>query len=255
MSEEMNMASAVESTAPVASSVPVEAPATTESAEKMVPQSRVNAIAAAEKRRGYEQAQRELAQQQQQYAQTPATPYQQAPVQGQFGGIPALQDPNVAYQVNQEIDRRLQEQQRKLIGENVTRIANDFLARVQPEMYADPELAAAYDELNFEGAPNLELIQGLNALDNTTDVIRELGKNPSKYFSLLGMANTGLSKAANKELKKLSDSIKANKQAQAQPKAPEPLDQIKPPSTTMSDGKMSPSDYRKMYARQRNGFK
>jgi hypothetical protein len=245
MSEEMNMASAVESTAPVASSVPVEAPATTESAEKMVPQSRVNAIAAAEKRRGYEQAQRELAQQQQQYAQNPSAPYQQAPIGGMTN---YLQDPNFIQAADQLAEYRANERMTK-------QIANDFLARVQPEIYADPEFAAAYDELNFEGAPNLELIKGLNSLDNTADVIRELGKNPSKYFNLIGMANTGLASAAKKELKKLSDSIKANKQAQAQPKAPEPLDQIKPPSTTMSDGKMSPSDYRKMYARQRNGFK
>lgn len=253
MSEEMNTASAVESTAPVESSVSVEAPATTETAEKMIPQSRVNAIAAAEKRRGYEAAQREFMQQQQQYAPNANVPYQQAPAQ--FGGAPVMQDPVVAYHVQQEIERRQRDYEQKMAMETARQLADDFLAKVEPELYADPELKAAYEELNFRESPNFELIKGLNNLDNTTDVIKELGKNPIKYFTLLGMTSTGFSRPATKELKKLSDSIKANKQAQQQTKAPEPLDQIKPPSVTMSDGKMTASDFRKQYARQRNGFK
>lgn len=84
-------------------------------------------------------------------------------------------------------------------------------------------------------------------IDNLEDVIYNLGKDPLKagQVKMLAMDRDNPNRA-RLELKKYSDSIKANQAAKSQPILKEPLSQITPSITPMDNGSKSISDLRKL---------
>lgn len=91
---------------------------------------------------------------------------------------------------------------------------------------------------------NHPLIPMLNSLDNVSDVIDDFDANPAKVASLLAVTMLNPMNGF-KELQKISQSIKRNKEALAKPKATEPPPQLKPSSYGLGDGTYSVSDKRK----------
>jgi hypothetical protein len=85
-------------------------------------------------------------------------------------------------------------------------------------------------------------------MDNTAEIMYELGQNPTKFDSVLALSVRNKT-LAHKAITKLSDSIKQNKVAvdkNAKTKVNEPLDQIKPSLTgTDSGDPKSVGDFRK----------
>lgn len=72
------------------------------------------------------------------------------------------------------------------------------------------------------------VVWGATQLDNTGDVIYEVAKNPVKAVNLEALGRHD-PKAFEREIKKLSDSIKANKEAAKNiSKSPEPYQRLKP---------------------------
>jgi len=105
----------------------------------------------------------------------------------------------------------------------------------QSTKYSDFE--SVVRELGITNLP-LQTIRTLNDLDNTADVLYDLGKNPSKYANVLTLSavSPGLAK---KELNKLSSSIRKNEDAIAQSaktKVNEPLDQVRPSNAGTDNG-------------------
>jgi hypothetical protein len=91
---------------------------------------------------------------------------------------------------------------------------------------------------------NHPLIPMLNSLDNVTDIIDDFDENPAKVANLLAVTMLNPMNGF-KELQKISQSIKRNKEALAKPKAAEPSSQLKPSSYGLGDGISSVSEKRK----------
>lgn len=210
-----------------------EAPAE-EVAEKMVPQSQVNKIVAREKRLEREKAMREVQSQmeRQQLAQTP----------------PANLEP-LGQMTHADLQRHIQKAAYDMSQRAVVdRIASEFQSKISTAVEADPEFADAFGKLNIEN--HGELVLWTNSLDNTAEVLKDLAKNPAKLSNVLMLAKSGFNDLAQEELKKLSTSIKMNEAAKKQPKAPEPLNQLKPSMVAGNSGEMSVSDFRKKFSRR-----
>ena len=130
--------------------------------------------------------------------------------------------------------------------EQAERVVNQFVSKMQLGMqkYSDFETVAG--KLNIPNLPP-QLIDLVTAMDNTADIVYELGKNPTKFANVLNLCNYS-PQAAHDELVRLSDSIKKNQEAakKTQAKPNEPLDQAKPSTAGTDDGELkSVSDFRK----------
>lgn len=81
-------------------------------------------------------------------------------------------------------------------------------------------------------------------MENTPHIMYELAKNPLKAAGIMELANRS-PKEARKAMKKLSDSIAKNQQAQAEhiPTEP-PLSQLKPSKAGADTGKMTLTDFK-----------
>ena len=228
--------------APVEASIPqeqvsdvqqVDAPVQAESntqepvAEKMIPQSQVNKIAAKEARAAYEKGQREAQARYEREMQDRMNQNQPAQQSSTVGGMQQY--------TQEQIQNMIREQAHKMSQEAViNKIAQDFEAKIENAKLEDPEFEEKYDALNMVAHP--KTILWVNALENTTDVIKDMADNPAKYANIIMFSNSGLDHLAQKELQKLSASIKANKAAQniKQPNAP--LDHIKSSGIGMDNG-------------------
>ena len=201
-------------------------------AEKMIPQSQVNKIAAREARQASEKARRDTLAEfekqniQQQVAETPTN----------MGGIPQMS--------HEQLQEHIMQAARTMSTQmTAQKMAADFESKIKAEIEADPDFGDLYDQLNIEAHP--ELVIWMNGMDNSAKVVKELAQQPTKFANILMLAKSGLGSLAQKELGKLSDSIKTNIKAQAQPKVNEPLDQLSPSSVGVDNGQMSVSDYMK----------
>jgi len=202
--------------------------------EKMFTQSQLQAIAAKEARKAEEKAEARLrAEYESKYAQSPQQQQSQS-----IGGIQQTSPEEIQRLIRQEAYNMSREHQAK-------QIEQDWLSAMEAEKTADPEFADLYDAIGIEQQPGL--ILAMMGMENKAQVVKDLAKNPSKYANILMLANGAAPKLAERELKKLSDSIKANTEAQKQPKVDAPLSHIRPSNIGGDDGNysnMSTSDFR-----------
>lgn len=210
-----------------------------EAAEKLIPQSTVDKAVKHAKNLAYEQGKKETLMQlqaQQQEQQQPVN----APVNPQgsqnLGGMQSL----TPDQVQKMIDTHAQQQAQQYHAHS---IANEFLAKLSTGKDKYPDFDETIDALELSTIP--EVVQLANTVDNTADVMYELGKNPHKVASLLTLTRYGNGKLAYLETKKLSDSIKQNQTALQQPLPPEPLSQLKPSNVGTDNGALSIRELRK----------
>lgn len=195
--------------------------------EKTLTQSQVNKLIAREKREAQQKTAREYeARMAQQTAQINAQSQQ---------GASIMNDAQISQLVRQEAAKMAAEQQAGYI-------ANAFESKMKQAFAQDPDFADDYDALNIEAHPRVLIMA--NELDNTADVIKEMAKNPSKFAQVLLLANAGSGELAKRELQSLSSSIKTNKAALQQKKAPSPLGQIKSSPALVGDGKPSVASFR-----------
>ena len=213
---------------------PAESPKQAE-AEKMIPQSHVQAIAAKERRRGEERAEARV---RAEYESRIAQQSQQSSQPSTLGGIQQTSPEEIQRMIRQEaysMSRHHQAQQ----------IEQDWIRAMDEEKVADPEFEDLYDAIGIEQQPGL--ILAMAGMENKAQIVKDLAKNPSKYANILTLANGGAPKLAERALKQLSDSIKANAEARKQPKVDAPLSQIRPTNIGGDDGNytnMSTTDFR-----------
>lgn len=196
-------------------------------AEKLVPQSTVDKIVGSVKNEAYERAKREV-EEDRVAAQAAAGSNQPA--------APSLSKEEIRSIINEEAEKKANQ---KLAEQT----AMEFVCKMESgsKKYADfDEVVTPLGIGNQEMAP---IIQLSNSVDNTADVMYELGKNPHKIGSLLALAaaTPGL---AYKEMQKLSASIKQNTSSSTV-KVDEPLSQVTPSLTGTDNGSKTVSDLRK----------
>lgn len=219
---------------PVVDSAPSEAPAESQPSapvEKMIPQSQVNRIAAREAR---EAADRVRAEFEAKYGNNSQSQPQQQNQPGNVGGMIQLSPE----QLRQEIHRAARDMSVQAQAQEIER---NWKSTMNAEMDRDPEFAQAYAELDIESNPGLLL--EIYGMDNKVAMMKDLANNPSKYANILYLAGQGKGALAKKELDRLSASIKANEQAQKQPKVDAPLSHLKPSNIGTDNGEMGVSDF------------
>lgn len=200
--------------------------------EKMIPASQASKIAARESKQAAEKVRREMQaefdkRQVQEQIEKPAL---------SMGGMPQMTDE----QLQERIFAAAQKMSTQMTA---NKMAQDFESKIKAEIEADPDFGDLYDALNIEAHP--ELVIWMNGMDNSAKVVKDLATNPTKFANILMLAKSGMGALAQRELIKLSDSIKTNLTAQAQPKVKEPLDQLSPSSVGIDNGEMSVGDYMK----------
>ena len=201
--------------------------------EKMIPQSQVNKIAAREARQTAEKVRREM---QAEFDKQSIQQHASDQPASSMGGMPQMTDE----QLQERIFAAAQKMSTQMTA---NKMAQDFESKIKAEIEADPDFGDLYDALNIEAHP--ELVIWMNGMDNSAKVVKDLATNPTKFANILMLAKSGMGTLAQRELTKLSDSIKTNLTAQAQPKVKEPLDQLSPSSVGIDNGEMSVGDYMK----------
>ncbi len=188
--------------------------------EKMIPSSEVNRIVRKRLREAQEKANREF--QEQQAAANRNTMQQQA--NKPFAEMtPEEQGRYLDYHAEQRALRK-----------EIDSTVSSFLGKIRAEVEQDPDFQDVYEDLQLGSSPQLASLAALaNKFDNTTDILRDLHNNPRNLVDITGLISVGNEKLAEKQLLKLSQSIKANNQAKSSKKAPEPLSQIKPSNLTV----------------------
>lgn len=201
--------------------------------EKMIPASQVSKIAAREARQAAEKARLEAqAEFERQRVSSDLAPTQQQ----NMGGIQQLSPEQIEQHIMAAAHRMSAQMTAK-------QMASDFESKINAEIQNDPDFGDLYDSLNITQHP--ELVIWMNGMENSAKVVKDLAQNPAKFANILMLAKSGMGALAQKELQKLSDSIKTNLAAQAQPKVKEPLDQLSPSSIGVDNGEMSVSDFMK----------
>jgi len=125
------------------------------------------------------------------------------------------------------------------------RIVQEFLGKVVAEKDKYNDFDQVVGDVELAQFPNtVQLLHGY--VDNVSDVMYELAKDPIKMSQLEILARTS-QKGAVKAIQGLSKSIKDNQEGVKMRNAKEPLDQLRPSNTGTDSGDMSVRDYRRKY--------
>lgn len=121
----------------------------------------------------------------------------------------------------------------------------NFWNKVLPgrEKYQDFDTVAG--DIDYRAFPNVVQLLG-DYVENSSDVLYELGKNRSNMFLLESLADRSPHDAI-KEVQRMSQAIKDNEAAKKAQLPKEPLSQMRPTTGGTDDGALSVSDYRKKY--------
>jgi len=213
-----------------------------------------------ETRKAYEKGKREALMELQQQPQAqpqdlqqkPAVAPQAAPAiqpaQAQsIGGIPQMSPEQIKQLIAQEAPKALQEHARSLQQQQ---LINSFVSKMQAAEAKYPGMEQKLNELDYSTIH--PLIQHIDKMENTGDIMHELLENPMKMGNLVSLLYSQ-PKLAEKAIQSLSASIKMNDQAQAAEKSSnDPFSQQKPSlNAGKDDGDMSVSDFSAMFKKQR----
>lgn len=202
--------------------------------EKMLPQSHANDLIGQARREGYAKGKEDalMQVQKQPVGQTVPQPGQlQQPTTAQ---VPQVASPDVRAQVAQELNERAMQ-------EHNTRIANEFVGKLQAAKDRYPDLEKKVTDIL---SPKLlPILQMANAHENTADVVNDMLENPHKIGNILALIDTPA--LAMQEMTKLSNSIKANHDAANLVSPKEPLSHLKPSTISSDSGPKTPQDWRR----------
>jgi len=196
--------------------------------ERLFKQSELNEIVGRAKHDAVESFKR---QQQTQYAQ-------QAPQSNQAQSSKSLSEDDVKRLTGEELSRQrdqwTREAQEKADAEIAQRIVNSYKEKIAPgkEKYEDFEAVTNNVDMRFY--PNVVQLLA-EYVDNSHDVIYELAKNRTKLYQLESTCGHNPQDAIY-EIKRLSDSIKANESSSQMKHANSPLSQQRPSNTGTDSG-------------------
>lgn len=141
-------------------------------------------------------------------------------------------------------DEWLQDAHRKTQEQDAQRIVNGFFTKLSTgkEKYEDFDKVTG--DVDYGCFPNV--VQLLNHLDNTADIMYELGKDRSKLAVLEQLCHMSPRDAAI-QAQRLSQSIKDNENARKIKYPNEPLSQMRPSNTGTDNGVLTVRDYKAKY--------
>jgi hypothetical protein len=208
--------------------------------ERLFKQSELNEIVGRAKHEAVESFKR-----QQQSTQT------QPPIQsGQTSNYRSLSEDDVkrltSEELSRQLDQRTREVQEKADAELAQRIVNSYKEKIAPgkEKYEDFE--AVTNNVDMRYYPNVVQLLA-EYVDNSHDVIYELAKNRTKLYQLESACGHNPQDAIY-EIKRLSDSIKANESTSNIKYPHQPLSQQRPSNTgTDSGNSLSMKDLKLKY--------
>lgn len=164
----------------------------------------------------------------------------------QFDGSP---DERIRKLVAEESARHLEnarlEALRQHQDQQAQKTVQNFWNKVLPgrEKYQDFDKIAG--DIDFKAFPNVVQLLG-DYVDNSGDVLYELGKDRIKMANLEQLANMS-PRDAIVQVQRMSESIRDNETASKVRLPNEPLSQMRPTNAGTDNGAMSVSDYRKKY--------
>lgn len=234
-----------ESTENIDSNEEIKQPITenTENTEKLLPQSKVDEIVKTAKIDAYNKGKKQAVNDYQlASASINASTQQQPNIRSEQENLVqnGAQDPSIEARIRQATEEEINRRSMYYHAENT---ANQFIQKMNAGRQKYNDFDTVISELNIPEVSGI--VNFLNGLDNTADVVYEMGKNPSKYANVLTLMNVAPNLAGS-ELQKLSNSIKSNEEAKKQQKETnEPLSQVNASITGTDSGEMTVSDLRK----------
>jgi hypothetical protein len=220
----------------------------TEQPEKVLKQSEVNRLIGEYKKKAYQKGRMDQLtemqgnQQQpmdgQQPIQQPQQPMQPpVPQQSGLGGMPGRQYDDRDRQFVQQVT---QEAQRNAAGQAM---AAQFHQKIDAgkAKYPDFEEKAGPLMARIHNMPYIAAMA--TAVDNTADVIYDLGSNLHKVANLKSLHDAD-PELAFADMMRLSQTIRSNQQAASIPAVSEPLSQIKPSTAGMDNGDLTIEELR-----------
>lgn len=208
--------------------------------ERLFKQSELNEIVGRAKHEAVESFKR---QQQTQYAQ-------QAPQSNQAQSSKSLSEDDVKRLTGEELSRQrnewTREAQERADAEIAQRIVNSYKEKIAPGKDKYEDFEAVTNNVDMRYYPNVVQLLA-EYVDNSHDVIYELAKNRTKLYQLESTCGHNPQDAIY-EIKRLSDSIKANESSSQMKHANSPLSQQRPSNTgTDSGGTLSMKDLKRKY--------
>jgi hypothetical protein len=141
-------------------------------------------------------------------------------------------------------DEWVREAQKQAQQQEAEKVAGEFFSKLNSGKEKYQDFDSVVGDLEFRQIPHI--VQLATMVDNTSDVMYELAKQPAKIANIQALVAIS-PQLAYKEMKRLSDSIKEN-QAVSNVKIPnEPLSQLRPSIASADNGAMAVRDYRKKY--------
>ncbi len=212
--------------------------------EKMISQSQVNEIVGNAKREAAERAVEAYKRQQAQQASASSTP-QQAP--SDYRGMSEEDIKRVSgNEIKRHFSEMEQQAQERANVEAANRIVGMFVDKVMAgkDKYEDFESVTGNVAMKYY--PNVVQLLAEN-VDNAADVLYHLAKNRTKLYELESTCAHNPPDAIY-EVKRLSDSIKANEESSQMKNANAPLSQNRPSNTGTDSGSfLSMSDLKRKY--------
>jgi len=218
-----------------------------QTSEKMLTQSEVNSIVAAEKRKAYERGISEL--------QAQSLPTLTAPVPATAPQAPAPVidvDDAVAKALQKQKEKETKDAQELLMQQNVHKTLSSLQTKLTGIKDRIPDFE---DIVRKSGLAEIDAIWALaDTVDNAGETMHEIAKSPEKTIQILSALQVGGVQVAQNYIQTLSSTIKANDAAKAAPKVNAPLDKITPSNTTGSgkSGDFSVSEWRKIHMKKSN---
>jgi len=216
-----------------------------EQIDKTVPQAKVNELMGVAMAKGHQKGyDKAVADMQAQHAANPIAP----PANTNMGGVQQLDQG--------EIDRRVAdayaraEAQRHADNlklqqeEHGKRVINSLIGKVNEAQQRIPDYDAVTSRVDFTKVPTI--LHFADSVDNSGDVLYHLAQEPAKIGTLMQLANID-PRLAQVEMKKLSDSLKVNQDAEGRPTPKPPLNSIKPSNTGIGKKPQTPAEFRAAY--------
>lgn len=175
---------------------------------------------------------------------------QQEPQQGaSLGGMQQFSQADIERMIQEQATRATQEHiQQQLAQMKQEQMVNSFVQKMQVAEQQYPGLEQELNQLNYNDPRIHAFIGMVNDFENTGEIMKEVLDNPYKLSQILSDIQDQ-PYLAQKNLQKLSASIKQNQQAKVEEaQARDPYSQLKPSTSAgMDNGNMSVADYRKMF--------
>lgn len=142
-------------------------------------------------------------------------------------------------------DDWMREQQSKSEAEYAQRTVQSFYSKISPGREKYEDFDKVTNDIQYAKFPNVVQLLA-DHVDNSHDVLYELGKDRTKMATLEMLANMSHQDAIT-QAKRLSQSIKDNEAAKSTRHPNEPLSQLRPSNAGTDNGVMSVRDFRQKY--------